>query len=78
MLYSGGNHYLTVTELPEMMVAKIPFESNYSKLIIPECSEVCQYHNVYSEVEMLDKATDRQRFYPVLENGEPWIAAKYA
>jgi len=151
MLYSGGNHYLTVTELPELMadpdfltltrplsqfiadwntwpetreqmlngkpdcemfylariaavihalclrdeitvpdwvfdarlpepeiiVDKIRPDSNYGKIVISRSSYVSDYHNVYYNPELLDKASPKQRFTPFLEDGRYWLDAEY-
>jgi len=56
-----------------MLEYRVPFGSNYGKLIVAKALEICQYHNVYFEAEMLDKATNRRNFNPFLEDGRHWL-----
>lgn len=63
---------------PEIIENKIRVSSNYGKLVIAESHDVCEHHNVFFEAEMLDKGSAKQRFHPILENGEPWLATEDA
>ena len=61
---------------PEIIVDGVDAQSNYGKLVISQSPTVSEYHNVYFQAEMLDKATDRQSFHPISESGEPWTAVE--